>query len=83
VRVVFEEIVNYHFGDDLGRLRAPALVMHGRNDTVVPFEYGQELSAALPNAELVVFEHSDHSVANDEPEKYRQVVHRFIASHGG
>ena len=82
-RVVFEEIVDYQFGDDLGRLHAPAVVMHGRNDTLVPFEYGQELSAALPNAEFVAFEHSDHGVPNDEPQKYREVVQRFIAAHGG
>jgi len=83
VRVVFEEIVHDRFGDDLGRLHAPALVMHGRNDTVVPFEYGQELSAALPNAEFVVFEHSEHGVMTYEPQKYREVVQRFIAAHAG
>jgi proline iminopeptidase len=82
-RVVFEEVVNYQFGDDLGRLHAPALVLHGRNDTLVPFEYGQELSAALPRAEFVAFEDSDHNVANDEPQKYREVVQRFIAAHDG
>jgi len=82
-RVVFEEIVDYQFGDDLGRLHAPAMVLHGRNDTLVPFEYGQELSAALPNAEFVAFEHSDHLLTNDEPQKYQEVVQRFIAAHGG
>jgi pimeloyl-ACP methyl ester carboxylesterase len=48
----------------------------------VPLEYGAELSAALPNAELVVFEHSGHRVAGGEPEKYREVVRRFLAAHG-
>jgi pimeloyl-ACP methyl ester carboxylesterase len=73
----------YQFGDDLGRLHTPAMVMHGRNDTLVPFQYGQDLSAAQPNAEFVAFEHSDHLLTNDEPQKYREVVQRFIAAHGG
>ncbi|MGH2367122.1 MAG: alpha/beta fold hydrolase [Chloroflexota bacterium] len=79
-RVVFEEVVNFSF-DDLGLLRAPALVLHGRHDPIVPIEYGAELSAALPNAELVVFEHSEHGVMSWEPEKYREVVRGFLAEH--
>jgi proline iminopeptidase len=83
-RVVWEETVTFSFGENaLGRLRAPALVLHGRHDATVPIEYGEELSAALPNAELVVFEHSRHGVATDEPERYQEVVRRFIAEHLG
>ena len=82
-RAVWEEVIAVPFGAaDLGRIRAPALVLHGRHDTMVPLEYGTELAAALPNAELVVFEHSEHNVTRQEPEKYQEVVRRFLAEHG-
>ena len=47
----------------------------------VLLEYGAALSAALPNAELIVFEHSEHLVARGEPEKYRAAMERFLAAH--
>ena len=81
-RAVWEEIVAMPLdADALRRVAAPALVLHGRHDAVVPLEYGRDLSAALPNAELVVFEHSEHIVTRTEPERYRDVVGRFIAAH--
>jgi pimeloyl-ACP methyl ester carboxylesterase len=81
-RVVWEEIVGTPLdAAALRRVEAPALVLHGRHDTVVPLEYGRDLSAALPNAELVVFEHSEHNVTRAEPERYRDVVRRFLAAH--
>jgi len=66
---------------DVSQVDAPALVLHGRHDPIVPLEYGTALSAALPNAELVVFEHSEHIVTRTEPERYRDVVGRFLAAH--
>ena len=83
-RVVWEEIVRTGFSpEELRRVRAPALVLHGRNDDVVPFEYGEELSETLPNAELVVFERSGHTpLERWEPDKFRAVVERFLATHG-
>ena len=38
------------------RLSMPALVMHGRNDPIVPFALGRALAARLPNASFVPFE---------------------------
>jgi proline iminopeptidase len=81
-RAVWQEVVTFRFGaGDLGRIRAPALVLHGRHDPIVPLEYGAALSAALPNAAFVVFEHSEHIVTRTEPERYREVVERFLATH--
>ena len=81
-RVVWQEVVTFRFGaGDLGQIRAPALVVHGRHDPIVPLEYGAALSAALPNAAFVVFEHSEHIVTRTEPERYREVVGRFLAAH--
>jgi pimeloyl-ACP methyl ester carboxylesterase len=31
-----------------GRVRVPALVVHGRYDTIIPFDHGRRLAAALP-----------------------------------
>ena len=38
------------------RLSMPTLVMHGRDDPIVPFALGRALAARLPNASFVPFE---------------------------
>lgn len=38
---------------DLGRIRAPTLVLHRRDDRAIPFELGRQLASAIPGARLV------------------------------
>lgn len=37
----------------LAQYRGPLLVLHGRNDTIVPFAHGKELAAIVPSAQFV------------------------------
>jgi pimeloyl-ACP methyl ester carboxylesterase len=40
----------------LGEVRAPTLILHRREDTVVPFVLGQQLAAGIPSARFVPLE---------------------------
>lgn len=44
-------------------IRAPLLVIHGRNDPRVPVEESIQIAAAVPRAELLIFEDEGHGVA--------------------
>ena len=61
----------------LGEIRVPTLVTCGRHDECTP-EMSAETAAAIPGAELVVFEESAHFAQAEEPERYRQVVAQFL-----
>lgn len=43
-----------------GTVTTPALVVHARNDHLVPFEFGVELASLLPNASLVALDSRNH-----------------------
>ena len=53
-------------GDDrterLGRLRIPALVIHGALDPLVPLKYGEATAAAIPGAKLLVLDEMGHNL---------------------
>lgn len=53
--------------DLLKQVSAPALVLHSRYDNAVPFEEGQRLAAALPNARFVALESENHVPVPGEP----------------
>ena len=54
------QVAEAMLGADVTELAAkismPALVIHGRQDSVIPFSQGRELASTLPNAKFVPFE---------------------------
>lgn len=59
---------------------APVLVMHGDRDSVIPYELGQELHAALPGAkQFVTIKNGDHNDAEPaDPDTYWRAVEQFV-----
>ena len=53
--------------DLLGQVAVPTLVMHAREDAVVPLEQGRLLAGEIPNAEFVTLESRNHLLLADEP----------------
>jgi pimeloyl-ACP methyl ester carboxylesterase len=43
-----------------GGVRAPTLVLHRRDDRAINFDHGREIAAAIPSAELVALDGSEH-----------------------
>jgi len=57
---------------DLSLIRAPTLVVHGKADIMVPYQFGEDLAAHIPDARMVHIEEAGHII----PPKlyYRQVL---------
>lgn len=64
-----EAVKGFHF---------PVLVITGRYDMNVAPVNAWAMAHAIPGAKIEFFEKSGHLPAYEEPEKYRQVVERFL-----
>ncbi|MBR0658712.1 alpha/beta fold hydrolase [Neoroseomonas oryzicola] len=53
--------------DLLASVRAPTLVLHGRGDSVAPFEEGRLIAAGIPGARFVELDSDNHVVLEGEP----------------
>lgn len=53
--------------DRAARVAAPTLVMHARDDALVPYEQGRLLATLIPTARLVPLHSSNHILLEDEP----------------
>jgi 3-oxoadipate enol-lactonase len=72
----------YRFYDEaieVERIEAPALVLHGDADVIVPVENGRALARRLPNAELVELPGLGHNVMLEEPELFNTLVLDFLS----
>jgi pimeloyl-ACP methyl ester carboxylesterase/DNA-binding CsgD family transcriptional regulator len=51
----------------LGEVRTPTLVLHSRQDDVIPIEEGRILAAGIPNAEFIELDSKNHVLLDNEP----------------
>src|SRR5215470_1618157 len=62
----------------LKTMRAPALVVWGENDKVVPLSAGKRYAEALPDAKLEIVKSCGHAVDMEQPEALAKLVNNFI-----
>lgn len=53
--------------DLLPKIRCPTLVLHARDDSVIPFEGGRKVAALIPGARFSPLESRNHVPLNTEP----------------
>jgi pimeloyl-ACP methyl ester carboxylesterase len=68
----------YDAGAEVERIVAPALVIHGTEDLIVPPENGRALARRLPNARLLELEGRGHNLMLEDPETFTDVVLDFL-----
>ncbi|MGZ5433103.1 MAG: alpha/beta fold hydrolase [Thermoanaerobaculia bacterium] len=70
--------------DLLGQVRVPTLVIHGREDAVVPFSEGRLLASAIPNAEFIELASGNHILLDGEPAwlRFQDAVLEFCGIRG-
>ena len=55
-------------GARLRQISAPTLVVHGREDRVIPVPNAEALADGIPGAQLRILDHAGHQYTTDEPE---------------
>ena len=68
----------YARGCEVERIDAPALVLHGDEDLIVPVENGRMLASRLPNARYVELTGRGHNLPLEDPETFNRLVLEFL-----
>jgi pimeloyl-ACP methyl ester carboxylesterase len=63
----------------LAQIAAPALVVHGRNDMLVPVADSVWVAAQLPDARLEIFEDTGHLSMLERPVRFNDLLLRFAS----
>jgi DNA-binding CsgD family transcriptional regulator len=68
----------------LGQVRTPTLVVHSRDDGVVPIAEGRLLAAGIRGAQFVELDSKNHVLLEHEPawERFREAVIEFVGLEG-
>jgi pimeloyl-ACP methyl ester carboxylesterase len=67
--------------DELARVKVPTLVLHSRDDAVVPMKDGLELASGISGARFVPLESRNHVVLPTEPAwaRFSSEIEAFLA----
>ncbi len=66
-----------HLGERIGSIKAPTMLIWGREDIVTPPEAAAEFMAKLPDARLVWFDECGHAPMIEKPEEFARAVLEF------
>jgi proline iminopeptidase len=66
----------------LEEIRAPALVMHGDQDWIIPVDEGRKLGAGIRGSETRIFKGSGHWLHAENPHEFESFVREFLESIG-
>ena len=69
----------------LPQITTPTLVMHARDDAVVPFDLGRRMAAGIPGARLVSLQSKNHLILEHEPafNRFLDEVRLFLPGRQG
>jgi 2-hydroxymuconate-semialdehyde hydrolase len=65
---------------DLKALQQPTLVLHGREDVIVPLDISQRYCALIPNSELHVFGNCGHWTQIEKKDRFLALVVPFLSA---
>jgi pimeloyl-ACP methyl ester carboxylesterase len=63
---------------DPAQIRAPALILWGEHDRLVPLSRGEELARLIPNSKLIVIRSSGHLPMEEQPELVNRELQAFL-----
>jgi 2-hydroxymuconate-semialdehyde hydrolase len=66
--------------DDLKALQQPTLILHGREDVIVPLDISQRYCALIPNSELHVFGNCGHWTQIEKKDRFLATVVPFLSA---
>jgi pimeloyl-ACP methyl ester carboxylesterase len=65
------------YAERLGELRAPTLLLHGRNDRVIPYRAAERAAGRIPHVQLEGVPRCGHWVPREAPEVFRSALLGF------
>ncbi len=77
---VQKSIAEFDVIDLLPHIKVPTLVLHCRDDGIVPFEEGRRMAALIPDARFVALDGQNHLILENEPAwpRFVQEVRNFL-----
>lgn len=81
IRVVAtaKSAVRHNLGDKLHQIKAPTLLVWGKQDTVTPPFVGEKFNELIANSQLFFIDQCGHAPMMEKPEEFNAILEKFLA----
>jgi aminoacrylate hydrolase len=73
-----QAVIDFDRVDDLGRIKAPTLVVCAKDDFLTPLYFSEELARRIPHARLAILDGGAHAASQVCPEPFDEAVLGFL-----
>ncbi len=73
--------IRNNLGEDLNKIKIPALLIWGKNDNVTPPFVAEEFNKLLPNSELHFIDKCGHAPMMEVPDEFNKILFNFLQKH--
>lgn len=70
--------VRHNLGDNLGQIKAPVLLIWGRDDQITPAFVAEKFHELLPDSRLIFIDQCGHAPMMEHPELFNQYLEAFL-----
>jgi pimeloyl-ACP methyl ester carboxylesterase len=77
-----DALTSYDFRDRLPEIKAPALIVWGEHDMLVPVEDAEEFERLIPQSRTVILEDTGHVPMLERPQKFNELLEELIEGRG-
>ncbi len=76
----FKALMSFSAWVKLKRIKSPTLILHGKEDTLIPSQNADILADRIPGSKKIIFEDSNHGMHLDNVEKLTHVMLDFLTN---
>ncbi len=78
-KIYLTDALDVDIADIESKIKAPTIIVHGTNDTVVPYQYSVEASQRIAHSKLVTVEGGGHRIDENFSKIAISVIQNFLA----
>jgi pimeloyl-ACP methyl ester carboxylesterase len=69
---------NHDVENDIGKIKAPTLILWGAQDHLIPVEAAHAYNKAIPGSELIIYPATGHIPMEEVPDESADAVRKFL-----
>ena len=77
--MISKSAIRHYLGDELDQIKAPTLLIWGKNDNVTPPHVGQKFHELIPHSKLVWVDECGHAPMMEHPNEFNAILGTFLA----
>ena len=70
--------IRHNLGEELHQIKAPTLLIWGKQDKVTPPFVGEKFNELIPNSKLIMMDKSGHAPMMERPEEFNSHLEAFL-----